>query len=155
MSASLSPLQLEGYFLKELSYSIADPLEGLPQRVDDSLSVELSVSDVTQPLGPDQRSWRCELSVATAEDDQRYEFRITMVGFFKVHPDLDSKLIPQIAEANCPAVLYSTCREIVATITRRSPYPATLLPVVTFIKGPTEKTAKPKSMKRNVKKKKT
>lgn len=153
MSATNSRLSLDSYYLTELKYAIKDGLDTNPERVDAVEPVELEVSDSTMLLDAAERTWRCELTVGSAEPgtskDDFYLFKITTVGFFRVDPNMSEEQMTQLAETNCPAVLYSTSREIIATITRRSPYPPLLLPLVTFIKIP----EKPK-VKRKLKKKK-
>lgn len=144
MSATTSHLQLEGYFLKELTYSMQDEMKEFPQKRDNLNPVDLAVVDTTQLLDQKTNRWRCELMVESI-DNQAYDFKIVMVGFFTVNPDLDADRAVLLAETNCPAVLYSTAREIIATVTRRSPYPGTLLPLVTFIKPPEKLKGKPKA----------
>jgi preprotein translocase subunit SecB len=138
MSATNSQLQLETYFLKELSYSLADDLADIPESIAEINPVSLKISDLTNQIEDGQPKWRCELTVESAETEREklsfYKFKIVMVGFFQVNPMLSPDEAKTLAESNCPAVLYSTSREIIATITRRSPYPAVLLPLVTFVK---------------------
>lgn len=151
MSATISNLQLETYFLKEISYAVKNNLETIPAKSDKIEPVELEIADLTTPL--EENGWRCELVIKSTDDDKEenpfYNFRIVMVGFFKVNADLPIEYAQALAESNCPAVLYSTSREIIATVTRRSPYPAVLLPLVTFIKA----AEKPKIVKKPTKKK--
>jgi preprotein translocase subunit SecB len=138
MPATRSHLQLDTYFLKELSYSLKDKLEFIPERVSELKPVELAITDITTQLESNAQAWRCELIIESSsqgsDENSFYEFKIVMIGFFKVNPKLSAENAKILAETNCPAVLYSTSREIVATITRRSPYPVILLPLVTFIK---------------------
>ena len=150
MSATPSRLQLKSYFLKELSYFLKDSLDKLPAKKTDSKTVELEISDLTTPLDATGHEWRCELTIKSTNPEEKhfYDFRIVMIGFFTIDPSLDAKTAKLIAETNSPAVLYSTSREIVATVTRRSPYPGTLLPTVTFIKDMVE----PKTQRKTTKK---
>ncbi len=140
MSATNSRLSLDSYYLTELKYAIKDGLDINPERIDVVAPVELQVSDSTSLLNAEERTWRCELTVNSGDSEASkgdfYSFKITTVGFFRVDPGMSEEQMIQLAEANCPAVLYSTSREIIATITRRSPYPPLLLPLVTFIKVP-------------------
>ena len=41
--------------------------------------------------------------------------------------------VERLAKTNCPAVLYSTAREMLVTVVRRSPYIPVLIPSVTFL----------------------
>lgn len=138
MSATISHLQLETYFLKEISYSVKDGLDMIPERVEVIEPVSLEIADLTTPLDKENNRWRCELTIESSDTETGknpfYNFRIVMVGFFKTNPDMSPEQAKLLAETNSPAVLYSTSREIIATVTRRSPYPAVLLPLVTFVK---------------------
>ncbi|MBK9215107.1 MAG: protein-export chaperone SecB [Chloracidobacterium sp.] len=136
MPATLSRLQLKRYFLKELSYFLKDSLEKEPSAKDHAKTIDLEIGDMTTPVGRSGREWRCELTIKSTnpEPEHFYDFRIVMVGFFSIHESVDTKTAKIIAETNAPAILYSTSREIVATVTRRSPYPGTLLPAVTFLR---------------------
>lgn len=154
MSATNSRLSLDSYYLTELNYAIQDRLDTNPERVALVEPVNLEVSDTTTLLDSDTRTWRCELTIGSAESetskDDFYSFKIKTVGFFRVDPSISVEQMTLLAETNCPAVLYSTSREIIATITRRSPYPPLLLPLVTFIKlpeKPTPASAKKKGIK--------
>lgn len=153
MPATISHLQLETYFLKEISYAVKNNLDTIPDKVSEINPVGLEVSDLTTPVEEIENGWRCELVIKSSDDENEgnpfYNFRIVMVGFFKVNPNLSLETAQSLAESNCPAVLYSTSREIIATVTRRSPYPAVLLPLVTFIKV----AEKPKTVKKPTKKK--
>jgi preprotein translocase subunit SecB len=144
MPASISKLQLNSYFLKELSYFLKDSLEKPPSPKTHEKIIELEITDLTVPLDGSDHGWRCELTIKStnSEPEHFYEFRIVLVGFFSTDPGLDANFAKMIAETNAPAVLYSTSREIVATVTRRSPYPATLLPAVTFLRPVEEQPEK-------------
>lgn len=153
MPASNSFLQLDTYFLKEISYTVKNDLNTIPEKVSEIKSVNLEVSDLTTPIEETENAWRCELVIKSSEGKTEgnpfYNFKIVMVGFFKVDSALPDETAKALAESNCPAVLYSTSREIIATVTRRSPYPAVLLPLVTFVKN----LEQPKKKKRTIKKK--
>lgn len=152
MSATSSHLRLEGYFLKELEYSINDEMEQFPQNTEHLKPLDLEVLDTTRLLDKVAQRWRCELLVKST-DEQAYDFKIVMVGFFSINPELTPEISKLIAESNCPAVLYSAAREIVATVTRRSPYPGTVLPLVTFVQQPEKSSEKKPPTKKTVKKK--
>lgn len=148
MSVKLSLLQLDTYFLKEISYFLKGNLETIPEKITKTIPIKLGIKDITTPLNTENKEWRCELIIESADEGtELYKFKIVMVGFFKVHPNMTSQDAKILAESNCPAVLYSTAREIIATVTRRSPYPATLLPLVTFVKN-LDNLEKPKLTKK-------
>lgn len=154
MPATISHLQLETYFLKEISYSVKSNLDELPKKISGVKPISLDVADLTTPVENETDNlWRCELTINSSkkaeEENPFYDFKIVMVGFFRVNPGLSPEQAQTLAKSNCPAVLYSTSREIIATVTRRSPYPAVLLPLVTFVQPVSE----PKKTKKPVKKK--
>ncbi|HBR56505.1 MAG TPA: hypothetical protein DEA22_03400 [Blastocatellia bacterium] len=166
MPTHLSPLQLDGYFLKELSFYLKDELAKVPSKKTHEKTVNLEISELTLPVDKSGYRWRCELTIQSSNPEEAhfYEFKIVMIGFFSVDKEIDKKRAELIAKINAPAVLYSASREIIATVTRRSPYPGTLLPTVTFLqptksaeKGDGDKKGDPEnrtfrgSRKRNVK----
>lgn len=153
MPAAPSKLQLKYYYLKELSYFLKDSLDKEPTRKTHQKTVELEITDLTAPVVDSPDDWRCELTIKSTnpEKDHFYDFRIVLVGFFTIEAGIEPEIAKLIAETNAPAILYSTSREIVGTVTRRSPYPGTLLPAVTFLqqsaeekptKAPAKKTTK-------------
>lgn len=132
----LSPLQLEGYFLKELNFLLNDDLASLPNhsRKFDAVGLEVGVSTVHSET--DERRWRCELSIKSKDEAAQnapYRFHLVLVGFFSVNENYPNNQVNLLANTNCPAVLFSVAREIIAAITRRSPFPPTVLPSVTFL----------------------
>jgi preprotein translocase subunit SecB len=68
-----------------------------------------------------------------------------MVGFMHVLETYPSDKIDLLVAVNGPALLYSSAREIIASITGRGPFPAIVLPSVNFLrKVPTEADLSPK-----------
>ncbi len=137
-----SPLQLEAYFLKELSFSIAERLETAPTRSPKSDNIGIKVGIDAGPRDDDPFKWRCELTVESAsEPDSKppYSFRITFVGFFRVVKGYPAERVELMARTNAPALLYSAAREALVPITSRGPYPAVVLPSVTFLEPPPPK----------------
>lgn len=137
-----SPLQLEAYFLKELSFSIADGLETAPTRSPKTDNIGIKVEIDAHPRDDNPLKWRCELTVESAEEpdsDPPYSFRITFVGFFHVVKGYPAERVELMARTNAPALLYSAAREALVPITSRGPYPAVVLPSVTFLEAPPPK----------------
>lgn len=137
MTATPSLLQLDSYYLKEISYFLKDSLDEVPSKKTHAKKVDLEILDLTVPVGNSGNKWRCELTIKSSNPEKNhfYDFKIVMIGFFTIDSTLDPEMAKMIAETNGPAILYSTSREIVATVTRRSPYPGTLLPAVTFLRA--------------------
>lgn len=137
-----SPLQLEAYFLKELSFLIIDRLETAPTRSPKSDNIGIKVGIDAAPRDDDPLKWRCELTVESAEEPESnppYSFRITFVGFFRVAKGYPAERVELMARTNAPALLYSAAREALVPITSRGPYPAVVLPSVTFLEPPPAK----------------
>jgi len=132
----LSPLQLEGYFLKEVTFSLNEEIEEKPTELKkaENLGVEVSVS--VNCLDKKKRRWRCELTLDLKpkdEADSAYTFHLILVGFFFVLENYPEEKVELLANTNCPAILYSTAREMLVTVVRRSPFAPVLIPSVTFL----------------------
>ncbi len=135
-----SPLQLEGYFLKDLSFSLADTLKAMPSASAKYDAVGIKVDADTTIYDKDPLKWRCELTVeSSGESDRRppYTFRITFIGFFRVSKGYPAERVEVMARTNAPAVLYSAAREALVPLTSRGPYAAIVLPSVTFLEPAT------------------
>lgn len=131
-----SPLQLEGYFLKELQFALLDELKGVPSASAKYDAIGIKVDADTTPRDDDRLKWRCELTVESSSESDRmmpYTFRITFVGFFRVSKGYPAERIEIMARTNAPAVLYSAAREALVPLTSRGPYAAIILPSVTFL----------------------
>jgi preprotein translocase subunit SecB len=132
----ISPLQLEHYFLKELSFSLTSNLEN-PPAVDVSYDrLDVEVNATTKTRGGNPRRWRCELSVKAKYDKKAkypYDFKVGYVGFFSIRDEVPEEFVEPIAKANSPAVLYSAAREALIILCSRPGFPAVLLPSITFV----------------------
>jgi preprotein translocase subunit SecB len=152
----ISPLQLEGYFLKEVSFSLNEELDEKPTELkkSENLGVEVSVS--VKELDEAKRRWRCELTLDLkpgSEEEPAYNFHLVLVGFFFVLENYPQDSVAMLAKTNCPAVLYSTAREMLVTVVRRSPFTPVLIPSVTFLEA--EKTNSKKSATKESKRTRT
>ena len=144
----LSPLQLEGYFVRELSFSINSEVEenisflttkGLhsyaikdPQFGTPELSVVVSTSQ--HPDAP--RRWNCRVEISHEDKTSHpfpYTFRIVLDGRFRVQEEYPEAKVEALAKINAPSLLYSAAREVLAFVTGRSAFPGVLLPAVLFI----------------------
>ena len=56
-------------------------------------------------------------------------------GLFEIKDGSDKKLINQLTDINCPAIIFPYVRETVADLTRRSGFPPLHLPVINFVKA--------------------
>ncbi|CAN5300300.1 hypothetical protein BH18ACI2_BH18ACI2_06130 [soil metagenome] len=132
-----SPLQLDRYFLKRLHFELYEgfdrtkvPLEGMAIP-----NVEIGVVSIDQnPDNPLQ--WRFEVKLELLDPQDTpfpYKVETTVVGYFTVSGHYPAERAERLAKTNGPALLYSSAREIVASVTGRSSYSPLLIPSVTFI----------------------
>jgi preprotein translocase subunit SecB len=157
----ISPLQLEGYFLKEVSFKLNESINEKPSELKHSENLGVEVSVLVTELDKEERRWRCELTLDLApkkEKDSAYSFHLVLVGFFNVSKNYPEDSVELLAKTNCPAVLYSTAREMLVTVVRRSPYTPVLIPSVTFLeidKNKTESNKADSSAPKSSRRKKT
>lgn len=139
-------LQMDGYYVKEVQCSVRNNLDeeshlalgtGLhiqPSHVmscpSPSVNVEIWVG---QPLR-DQPKFRAMLKIKSddEEDENPYVFSIKLAGFFSVVNGDFSKAKRVLYYRNAVMLLYSAAREIIASTTARGPFPAFILPTLTF-----------------------
>jgi preprotein translocase subunit SecB len=152
----LSPLVIEGYYVKELSIAVTPKYENEPEYFAEvgfhfqpaaTYSPDPVTFDVLGDIAqhPDEPNrWRYDIQIKSHGRRKKkfpYSFDITLVGFFRIAEGLtDNNFGNLLLYANAPAVLYSAAREILAAVTGRGPYPAIMLPSVTFVDN-TEKMA--------------
>jgi preprotein translocase subunit SecB len=136
-----SPLSLEVYYLKELHFAVNEnPREDSSITGYDEIDINIEVETVRHVDNP--LKWKCELKVESKNDPQLnlpYSFIITYIGFFQVSEEFPSEHVELLARTNGPGILYSAAREMMISLTGRGVFPATLLPVVTFLSPPDEK----------------
>jgi preprotein translocase subunit SecB len=139
-------IQLDGYYVKELNCSVRDDLDedahlmlgtGLhiqPHQVMVCPTPGVDVEILVGQHPDDQSKFRIVLQISSAEgeDSNPYVFSITLAGYFSV------KGVKLVKESNLffyrngVMLLYSAAREIMAATTARGPFPAFILPTLTF-----------------------
>lgn len=134
----MSPLQLDRYFLKELSYALNPGFELGPNMPRKDITVPVvNIGVMHAERNPDNpRQWMFEVLIDLPEPEEGkfpYSVQATIIGFFTVSDRYPEERVERLAKTNGPALLYSSAREIVASITGCSPYPQLILPAVTFI----------------------
>lgn len=149
MSASIqiSALHLEGYYITELTFKVR-PLQGEPQfqmhggigvqhggtYVPDPITINVQASAVQHPEELDR--WQHILTVTSQIPPERkypYDFKIALVGYFKVSEQISPERRESFIKVNAASVLYSAAREALATATGRGPLPCVVLPTVVFV----------------------
>lgn len=140
-------MQLKEYFVAESFFRLQPKYSTTVANKDD---FRLSPSDLTIKVALGEHSENanekiCELTIMLKDETEQtfpYVFRTVMLGFF----DLDQSCEPDEAElllkTNAPSVLYSAAREFLLLTTGRSMFTPLMLPTVTFLPVPVEKSAK-------------
>lgn len=152
-----APLQLEGYYLKSVSCGIRAGLEqetklamvaGLhiqPDKVVTASDYRIDLKVETGKNIKEPNRYRIQLKIAsdeTQKDLSPYVFSLTLIGFFrweesKERQDEKSNLtkaaLDILITRNAAMILYSTAREILASLTNRGPLPGIVLPAFSFI----------------------
>ncbi|MDQ1559244.1 MAG: hypothetical protein QOD32_2304 [Pyrinomonadaceae bacterium] len=147
MTVQLSPLQLEGYFVRELSFRVKPGLDeqmnchmesGLGFQVEglfnpDPLTINVQSGITGHKEDPSR--WQCLVRIESRNPPDRkypYDFLVEIVGYFKVHEQVPREHIEKLININGASVLYSAGREVLANATARGNFPHVLLPTVVF-----------------------
>jgi preprotein translocase subunit SecB len=166
MRLTHSNLQLEGYYVKSLQCSIRAGLE-------DSLKLALASGLHIQPFKPmaghilkpqceveasqhlkDDSRFRISLTVGSGKGDDElppYVFEVTLIGFFKIAGLTPTPEVRAFVLNNAATILYSSARELIASVTGRGPFPALVLPTISFIMESTKAATKAAPKRRTLK----
>jgi preprotein translocase subunit SecB len=147
-----SPLQVENYFLRELSF-----------KVNEDYDDEKPLGDLfkgfqyfTDFFCYDKAShkWQCALGLRYTPgegDNNPYSFLISLVGYFTVDADVsDREVEEKLIHANAPAVLYTIAREVLSSTSARARWKRINLPTVYFPPVTSTEDAKKPSAKRTL-----
>lgn len=135
MKTTLSPLRCRTYFVTELTLT-ANPLHKAdqPQSLDFK-DLQTTAAAEPQPQAKEPRTWMVTLRVqqnAAPEKNAPYNFTISLVGHFIVHPSYPEAGLRQLVEINGASILYSAARQILRDAMSSGPYRPLLLPTVAF-----------------------
>ncbi len=139
-------LQLDGYYVKEIHCSVRNDLDeeshlalgtGLhiqPSQVMLCPSAGVSVEIWVGQHPESQPRFRIMLQIKSddEDDDNPYEFHIMLAGYFSIVGVEFVKEKSVLYYRNGVMLLYSAAREIIASMTARGPFPAFILPTLTF-----------------------
>jgi preprotein translocase subunit SecB len=145
-----SILHIEGYHLKELSIELNEGFakkavfgawSGYHYHPDETYKVDpvnFKVGSEIAKKNDDPFSLRYVLHIRSTGNKNKvpYSFRLALVGYFHVDKSVaekDEKRANMMLYANASALLYAAARELLATATARGPYPAVILPSVSFM----------------------
>lgn len=159
LTLQLSPLQLEGYYVREFHFATRPDLEeqeqvamqtGLHMQLDglfnpDPISVNMLAGGGQNQEDPFRWVSVVELTTNNAPEVRfPYEFRVVLVGYFKLnHPEATemTEELEKALKVNATTILYSAARELIANVTGRGLFPAAVLPsvVIRFDAGSKQK----------------
>jgi preprotein translocase subunit SecB len=129
----LLPLQLEMHYFTKVMVE-ADPSFQPKDDEDQLLGVATKVELLQHREDP--RRWQVILNVKTeAPEGQTIPYKVDLqaVGFFAVASEVEEARRPKLVHANGAAILYSSAREFLLTITGRGPWPPVYLPTTNFL----------------------
>ena len=131
----LAPLQLERYFITELNCQASAQYKADKETKfrEKDLEVSASVSAIKDRPGHWQVSLNVKLQPA-AEVNSPYSFCLNLVGIVAwVGPKLPEDKVEVMIRTNGPSMLYGVAREVGRDLTARGPFPALMLPSVSFL----------------------
>jgi len=157
LEIQLSPLELEGYFVREFKFVLRPGLEERAQlAMQRGLHIQLeglfNPDDITFNLqsGGTQNQEDPFRFVAVVQIDSDnapekivpYDFRVVLVGYFRLNVDEPVEYLKKVEmqiKINATSILYSAAREFVAGVTGRGPFPAIILPSIVVSVDPESK----------------
>ena len=133
MNLAPSPLQLERYFVSELSIQAN-------KRFKPDQPIMLGMDDVVMeprfmPIANKARGWEVVLRIfhqGANGINTPYFFSIELVAFFGVHKSYGAEKSEWLVRTNASSVLYTMAREILRNAMSHGPFMPLILPTVTF-----------------------
>lgn len=128
-----SPLQVEDYLLRELSFKVNEKYDiNEPEETSGVIQYMIEVRKHKE----DPYKWQCILGVRSnpeVKGNTPYTFTVVLEGYFAV----DSKVTDEVereklVNANTPALLYTIAREILSSTSARARWGRINLPTVYF-----------------------
>jgi preprotein translocase subunit SecB len=144
---NISPLQLDGYFIKDFSLNLGDDfVDQIEFSQLPGYQLLLTKVITHDPLTIDikfDESWniqdlkcRYRLQISSANDkNYPYKFKLELWGYFTLNmvPGSVNEEVVANVRVSATSMLYSAAREIIVTLSGRSLYPAIILPAVSFV----------------------
>jgi preprotein translocase subunit SecB len=141
-------IQFDGYYVRDLQFSVRENPEEMsslvlgtglnihPAQAMEVLPPSVKVEVDFSKNAEDPLNYRIVLRLESTEDSEEkscpYSFVLETVGFFSMTDSEPSEDTDFLATYNGVMLLYSTAREILASVTNRGPFPALLLPTAKF-----------------------
>lgn len=144
-----SPLQVEDYFLRELSFKVNEEYDS--EKPEDTSGAIQYMIEVRQHKD-DPHKWQCILGVRSNPEERvnsPYTFTIILEGYFEVDPKVsEEEEREKLVNANTPALLYTIAREILSSTSARARWGRINLPTVYFPAVTSAKKVKKPAAKR-------
>jgi preprotein translocase subunit SecB len=141
VTMKISELQLSRYWFRSVEVSENAAHDAKAETA--TLNMEVATSIARKADG--SREWRVDLKVKSGEPNNGpYNFLVEVSGIFHITDAYPNERLESLIQANGPAVLFGTAREMIAHISCRGLQIPPVLPLVTFIdqiKSPDLKTA--------------
>lgn len=166
MGILISPLQLEGYYVREFEFAARPDVVGTtPLALQFGLHPQLQATfdpgDLTIGLQagiadndkePNRIMALLEVRSATEPEIKiPYDFRVVMVGFFVLNtqvPAEQRELAMGALRQTAVSLLYSAAREFIAGVTARGPFPAIVLPTAVITPDDPQAQEQPSAAKK-------
>ena len=158
---NVAAIQLNHYFVTDLAVKANlkfDPEKDVEGRMDEFLAVPK-----LRPMGDEEgtsRDWQVELDIRHQPGPDvnfPYEFRLELVGFFRVSEDLrnkgDADAERRFVKVNGASILYGIAREIIRANSARGPWEGIMLPTVSFFEKVAKKSEETSQKSASAKKK--
>lgn len=146
LKVSQATVQLDGYYIKELHCAVRGDLDrqakftmgtGLHLQQPDVMLCPALTTKLLVETGQNKKDpskFRVMLQIISDEEKEEtpYTFDLQLVGFFSVHDVKPFIGMDVWVYRNAVMILYSTAREVIASLTGRGPFPALILPTLNF-----------------------
>jgi preprotein translocase subunit SecB len=140
-----SVLHIEGYYIKELAIELNESFAkktgfgawtGYHYQPDKTFKVEPPDFEVRSEIGkkvddPSRLRYLLMIRSTGRKEKTPYSFKVSLVGYFHADKDIKEN-VDVLLYASAPSVLFAAAREVLAASTARGPYPAIVLPAVSF-----------------------
>jgi preprotein translocase subunit SecB len=132
---SASPLSLVNYFYTSIEIRANENIteEDLEKRTPFGADVEVQVA--CGHADGSETDFMVSLTIeltARVGHLQSYYGTLSMTGFFTIDPRFPADEREKLLSIAGPSILYSSARDFIQTITSRGPWPALMLPTISF-----------------------
>jgi len=127
-------LQLENYFFKRLLVDAQLPDGEDEPRFERSPPVTTEIE--LYPHVEDENRYQVRMVIERDDAQQSpgtYEVELEVYGFFSVSPDWPEEERESIVRVTGASILYGAAREHLLAVTSRGPWPALMLPTISFV----------------------